>query len=72
MSSNRIKSKLHDEGLGEAADAHDLTRARATLKRLADINARFAAEMEKVLQEAQELRRQLLDDARTADHDGNS
>jgi hypothetical protein len=71
MNNNRIKSKLPGDCSGEITDLDELARARATLARLADINARCSANVEKVLRQAQELRRQLLDEARISKHDVN-
>jgi hypothetical protein len=71
MNNNRIKSKLPGDCSGGMADLDELSRARATLARLADINARCSADVEKVLRQAQELRRQLLDEARISNNDAN-
>ena len=50
----------------------DPARARAALERLAEINMRCSADVERVLREAQELRRELIDDARISHRDKNS
>jgi hypothetical protein len=68
MHYNRAKSKSAERFAGPDEPA----RLRAALERLIDIHSRCSAEVEKVLQEAQELRRKLIDEARSSHHDGNS
>jgi len=65
MHNNRVKSKSADRfaGLDEPA------RLRAALERLIDIHSRCSADVERVLREAQELRRKLIDEARSSHRD---
>jgi hypothetical protein len=69
MPNNRMKSKPSADWSAGMADP---ARARAALERLAEINMRCSADVERVLREAQELRRELIDDARISDRDTNS
>jgi hypothetical protein len=72
MRNNQIKSRLSG-GLSIGADDGDeIARARAAFEKLADINMRCSADVERVLREAKELRRELIDDARISDRDANS
>ena len=68
MHNNRARSKSAERltALDEPA------RLRAALERLIDIHSRCSAEVEKVLQEAQELRRKLIEEARSSHRDENS
>jgi hypothetical protein len=68
MHSNRARSKSAEQYAGPDEPA----RLRAALERLIDIHSRCSAEVEKVLQEAQELRRKLIDEARSSHRDENS
>jgi hypothetical protein len=68
MQNNRVKPKSADRfaGLDETA------RLRAALERLINIHSRCSADVERVLREAQELRRELIDDARNSHFDAIS
>jgi hypothetical protein len=68
MHNNRVRSKSAERFAGPDEPA----RLRAALERLIDIHSRCSAEVEKVLQEAQELRRKLIDEARSSHRDENS
>ena len=68
MHKNRFKAKLSGNRSPGMDEGSDLARARATLARLAEINARCSADMEHVLRQAQELRRELRDEARTSNN----
>jgi hypothetical protein len=68
MQNNRVKSKSADwlAGLDEPA------RLRAALDRLIDIRSRCSAYVERVLREERELRRVLIDEARSSHLDTDS
>ena len=68
MHNNRVRSKSAERLAGPDEPA----RLRAALERLIDIHSRCSAEVEKVLQEAQELRRKLIEEARSSHRDENS
>ncbi|HKG74767.1 MAG TPA: hypothetical protein VKA79_11035 [Aestuariivirgaceae bacterium] len=68
MHNNRVRSKFAQRFAGPDEPA----RLRAALDRLIDIHSRCSAEVEKVLQEAQELRRKLIEEARSSHRDENS
>jgi hypothetical protein len=68
MHSNRVRSKSAERFAGPDEPA----RLRGALERLIDIHSRCSAEVEKVLQEAQELRRKLIEEARNSHRDENS
>jgi hypothetical protein len=72
MKNMRFKSMLPGDQAEETASLDELTHARATLLRLAEIHARCSADMKKVLRQAKKLRRQLLVEARNSNHEGNS
>jgi len=67
MSVNRVKSKSADWSVVMDEPA----RLRAALERLIDIHSRCSADVERVLREAQELRRKLIDEARSRHRDAD-
>ena len=68
MQNNRVRSKSVDRfaGLDETA------RLRAALERLIDIRSRCSADVERVLREAQALRREMIEEARGFHLDADS
>jgi len=68
MQNNRVKSKSADR----LAGVDERARLRAALDRLIDIRSRCSADVERVLREAQALRRELIDEARNSQLDTDS
>jgi hypothetical protein len=67
MHKKLVKSKSDNR----FAEIDEPVRLRAALERLIDIHSRCSADVERMLREAQELRRKLIEEARSSHEDAN-
>lgn len=67
MHKKRVKSKFDNR----FAEIDEPARLRAALERLIDIHSRCSSDVERMLREAQALRRKLIEEARSSHEDAN-